>query len=96
MYAYAHNTTPLSQRKLSPYQIVFHTHPRIPLTFSLNLPRDSLNKCRASYCDSLSPHTHYSNQDLNPFFHSLLDNFSHGFYLLNMQCQNYIQLFIVI
>ena len=42
MYAYAHNTTPLSQPKLSPYQIVFHTHPRIPLTFSLNLPRDAI------------------------------------------------------
>ena len=26
-----------------------------------------------SYCDSVGSHTHYSNQDLNPFFHSLLD-----------------------
>ena len=41
MYAYAHITTPLSQLKLSPYQIVFHTHPRILLIFSLSLPRDS-------------------------------------------------------
>ena len=48
MYAYAQNTTPLSQLKLSPYQIVFHTQPRILLTFSLNLPRDSLKKCIAS------------------------------------------------
>ena len=47
MYAYAHITTPLSQLKLSPYQIVFHTHPRIPLTFSLNLYRDSSKKCIA-------------------------------------------------
>ena len=73
MYAYAHNTTPLSQLKLSPYQIVFHTHPRIPLTFSLNLPRDAQKNCIATYCESLSPHSHYSTQDLNPFFHSLLD-----------------------
>ena len=73
MYAYAHNTTPLSQLKLSPYQIVFHTHPRIPLTFSLNLPRDTQKNCIATYCESLSPHSHYSIQDLNPFFHSLLD-----------------------
>ena len=73
MYAYAHNTTPLSQLKLSPYQIVFHTHPRIPLTFSLNLPRDTSKNCIATYCESLPPHSHYSTQDLNPFFHSLLD-----------------------
>ena len=72
MYAYAHNTTPHSQPKLSLYQIVFHTHPRIPLTFSLNLPRDSSKTCIASNCNSLPPHTHYSNQDLD-FFHSLLD-----------------------
>ena len=73
MYAYAHNTTPLSQLNISTYQTVSHTHPRIPLTFSLNLPRDSLSKCIASYCDWLPPHTHYSNQDLNLFFRSLLD-----------------------
>ena len=73
MYAYAHNTTPLSQLKLSPYQIVFHTHPRIPLTFSLNLPRDTRKNCIATYCESLATHSHYSTQDLNPFFHSLLD-----------------------
>ena len=73
MYAYAHNTTPLSQLKLSPYQIVFHTHPRIPLTFSLNISRDTFKNCTATYCESLSPHSHYSLQDLNPFFHSLID-----------------------
>ena len=55
MYAYAHNTTPLSQLKLSPYQIVFHTHPRIPLTFSLNLPRNASKNCIATYCESLPP-----------------------------------------
>ena len=47
MYAYAHNTTTISQLELSPYQIVFSTYPRVPLTFSLNLPRDSLKKV---YC----------------------------------------------
>ena len=73
IYAYAHNTTPFSQLKLSPYQIVFHTHPRIPSTFSPNLPRDSSNTFIASYCDSFPLHTHYSTEDLNPFFHSLLD-----------------------
>ena len=48
-------------------KLFFHTHPRIPLTFSLNLPRDSSKSCIATYSNSLPPHTHYSDQDLNPF-----------------------------
>ena len=31
MYAYAHNSQPLSELNLSPYEIVFHTIPRIPI-----------------------------------------------------------------
>ena len=50
-----------------------HNTTRIPLTFSLNIPRDSSNTCIATRSDSLPLHTHYSTQDLNPFFHSLLD-----------------------
>ena len=72
MYAYAHNTTPLSQHTSSPHQIVFHSHPHIPLTFSLNLTRDSPKACIATYGNSLPPHTHFSDQDPNPFFHSLI------------------------
>ena len=37
MYAYAHNSQPLSELNLSPYEIVFHTIPRIPINFELNL-----------------------------------------------------------
>ena len=37
MYAYAHNSQPLSELNLSPHEIVFHTKPRIPITFELNL-----------------------------------------------------------
>ena len=33
MYAYAHNSQPLSELNFSPYEIVCHTRPRIPLTF---------------------------------------------------------------
>ena len=33
MYAYAHNSQPLSELNVSPHEIVFHTRPRIPLTF---------------------------------------------------------------
>ena len=87
MYAYAHNTTPLSQLELSPYQIIFHTHPRIPLTFSLNLHRDSSNNCIATYCDSL-PFIHTIVLKSLTLFstHSLINLPSHGSYLLNMQC----------
>ena len=41
MYAYAHNSQPLSELNISPHEIVFHTRPRIPLTFDLNLNRDT-------------------------------------------------------
>ena len=37
MYAYAHNSQPLSELNVSPHEIVFHTRPRIPLTIDLNL-----------------------------------------------------------
>ena len=80
MYAYAHNTTPLSQLNLSPNQIGFLTHARIPLTVSFNLTRDASTTCIATYCISLPTHTHYSDQVLNPFFHSLLNKlFHYGF-----------------
>ena len=39
--AYAHKSQPLSELNLSPYEIVFHTIPRIPIHFELNLQRDS-------------------------------------------------------
>ena len=36
IYAYAHNSQPFSESNLSPYEIVFHTIPRIPINFELN------------------------------------------------------------
>ena len=62
MNAFAHNTTPLYQLKLSPYQIDFHTHPRITLPFSPNL----------TFCTYLPPYTHSSDQNFNPCHHSLI------------------------
>ena len=41
LYAYAHNSQPLSELIVSPHEIVCHTRPRIPLTFDLNLNRDT-------------------------------------------------------
>ena len=40
MYAYAHNSQTLLELNVSPYEIVFPTHPKIPLTFDLNLNRN--------------------------------------------------------
>ena len=34
MYAYVHNSQPLSELNSSPYEIVFHTIPRIPINFN--------------------------------------------------------------
>ena len=87
MYAYAHTTATVYQLKLSPYQIVFHTHPRIPLTFFLNLPHESFKSCRASYCDSLPLIQTIELKILTPFFtHFLINLFPHDTNLLNMPC----------
>ena len=68
MYAYAHNSQPLSELNLSPYEIVFHTIPRIPINFELNLQRDTYRHCITQCCPDLPLHTHYDKSSLNPFF----------------------------
>ena len=72
MYAYEHNSQPISELNVSPYEIVFHTRPRIPLTFNLNLNRDSSKTCISQYCSQLPEHSHYDKTDLNPFFYKTL------------------------
>ena len=54
---------------LSPYEIVFHTIPRIPINFELNLERGTYRNCTSQYCQKLPLHTHYDKSNLNPFFH---------------------------
>ena len=65
MYAYAHNSQPLSEINLSPYEIIFHTIPRIPINFELNLQRDTYRNCTSQYCQDLPLHTHYDKSNLN-------------------------------
>ena len=72
LYAYAHNSQPLSELNVSPHEIVFHTRPRMPLTFDLNLNRDNSKTCISRYCSQLPEHSHYDKSDLNPFFYSTL------------------------
>ena len=72
MYAYAHNSQPFSELNLSPYEIVFHTRPRIPINFELNLQKDTYRKCTTQYCQDLPLHTHYDKSNLNPLFHKIL------------------------
>ena len=69
IYAYAHNSQPLSELNVSPHEIVFHTRPRVPLTFALNLTRDTSKTCISRYCSQLPEHSHYDKTDLNPFFY---------------------------
>ena len=45
MYAFAHNSQPLSALNVSPHDLVFHILPRIPLTFGLNLNRNKNTTC---------------------------------------------------
>ena len=72
MYAYAHNSRPLYELNLSPYEIVFHTIPRIPINFELNLRRATYRNCTSQFCQNLPLHTHYDKSNLNPFFHKIL------------------------
>ena len=72
MYAYAHNSQPLSELNLSPYEIVFHTTPRIPINFELNLQRDTYRNCISQYFQNLPLHTEYDQSNLNPFLHKHL------------------------
>ena len=72
MYAYAHNSQPISDLNVSPYEIVFHTRPRISLTFDLNLNRNQSRTCISQYCTQLPAHSHYDKSDLNPIFFETL------------------------
>ena len=72
MYAYAHNFSPLSELNVSPHEIVFHTQPRLPLTFDLNLNRNASKLCISKYCSELPEHFHYDKTDLNLFFYRTL------------------------
>ena len=68
MYAYEHNSQPLSELNISSHEIVFHRRPGIPLTFDFNLTRDTSKTCISRYCSQLPEHSHYDKTDLNPFF----------------------------
>ena len=68
MYAYAHNSQHLSEPKVSPHKIVFHTQPRIPLTSDLNPNRITSKLCISKYCSQFPEHSH-DKTDLNPFFY---------------------------
>ena len=72
MYAYAHNSQPLSELNISPHEIVFHTRPRLPFTFDLNLNRDTSETCISRYCSQLPEHSHFDKSYPNPFFYRTL------------------------
>ena len=72
MFAYAHNSQPLSELNISPQEIVFYTRSRIPLTFDINLNRNTSKQCIPKYCSQLPAHSHYDITDLNPFFYKIL------------------------
>ena len=65
------NSQPLSELNLSPYEIVFHTLPRIPINCEVNLQRDTYRNCTFQFCQNLPLHSHYDRSNLNPFFHKI-------------------------
>ena len=68
MFAHAHISQPRSKLNVSPHEIVFHTQPRVPLTFEKNLNRNASKKCISKNCSHLPEHSHYGKTDLNPPF----------------------------
>ena len=68
IYVYAHISQPLSVLNVALHEIVFHTQPRFPLTFDLNLNRNTSKTCISQYCSQLPEHSHYDKTDLNSFF----------------------------
>ena len=81
MFAYAHNSQPLSELNISPQEIVFYTRSRITLTFDLNLNRNTSKQCIPKYCSQLPAHSHYDKTDLNPFFYKILSKPSPHWFL---------------
>ena len=54
-------------------KLFFTPYPEyIPLTFDLNLNRDTSKTCISRYCSELPEHSHYDKSDLNPFFYKTL------------------------
>ena len=91
MYAYAHNSQPLSELNVSPHEIVFHTKPRIPLKFDLNLNRNTFKTCISKNCSQLPEHSHYDKTDLNPFFIEFFQSLFHNdFSQLKLLCHKFI------
>ena len=43
-----------------------------PLTFDLNLNRDTSKTCISRYCSQLPEHSHYDKSDIHPFFYRTL------------------------
>ena len=72
MYAFAHNSQPLSALNVSPHELVFLTRPRIPPTFDLNLNCNKDNTCISQDCTQLPAQFHCNKTDLNPFFYKTL------------------------
>ena len=72
MYAFAHNSQPLSSLNVSPHENVFHTRPRIPLTLDLSLNRDANKTSTSQNCSELPEHSRYDKTDLNPIFYRTL------------------------
>ena len=71
MYAYTYNSQPLSQLIVSLSELI-HTQPRIPLTFDLNLNRNTSKLCISNNFSQLPEHSDYDKTDLNPFFYRTL------------------------
>ena len=49
---------PFSELNVSPHEIVFHTQPRIPVTFDLNINQNASKISISKKCSQLPEHSH--------------------------------------
>ena len=76
MYAFAHNSQPLSALNVSPHELVFHIRPRIPLIFDLNLIRNKNNTSISQYCSPLPEHSQYDKKVIPILLRNTLKTYS--------------------
>ena len=69
MYAYAHNSQPLSELNNSPIEIVFSHKTQNPPYLRFKLYWDSSKTCISRHCSQIPEHSHYDKTVLNPFFY---------------------------
>ena len=72
MSAFAHNTSVKETTGKTPYENVYGTKPRIPMSLKLGLYQNKHKFCCSNFCKDLPSHSHCENKLKNELLHNLL------------------------